>query len=206
MVFDLGGVLLDWNPRYLYRKLFEDEQEMERFLSEICTLEWHTAHDRGVPFARSCAELAAAHPGHADLIRAWGERSEEMIGGAIEEVVEILAALRARGVPCYALTNMEAETYPLRLARFEFLRWFDGTVVSSAEHVVKPDPEIFRRLLSRFELTPERTVFVDDAEANVAAARELGMQTVLFRSAELLRGWLAQAGLLPDLTPEHHEA
>jgi 2-haloacid dehalogenase len=197
VVFDLGGVLLDWNPRYLYRKLFEDPREMERFLSEICTLEWHAAHDRGVPFARSCAELAAAHPDHAALIWAWGERSEEMIGGALDEVVEILAALRARGVPGYALTNMEAETYPLRLARFGFLHWFDGTVVSSAERVAKPDPEIFRRLLSRFELTPERTVFIDDAEANVAAARELGMQTVLFRSADRLRDWLVQADLLP---------
>jgi 2-haloacid dehalogenase len=196
VVFDLGGVLLDWNPRYLYRKLFDDERQMERFLSEICTMEWHAAHDRGVPFTQSCAELAAAHPDHAELIRAWGERSEEMIGGAIEEVVEILAALRARGVPCYALTNMEAETYPLRLARFGFLHWFDGTVVSSAEQVAKPDPEIFRRLLSRFDLTPERTVFIDDSDVNVAAARELGMQTVLFRSADRLRSWLEQAGLL----------
>jgi 2-haloacid dehalogenase len=197
VVFDLGGVLLDWNPRYLYRKLFDDDRELERFLSEICTLEWHAAHDRGVPVARSCAELAAAHPDHAELIHAWGERSEEMIGGPIEETVAILARLRARGVPCYALTNMEAETYPLRLARFEFLHWFDGTVVSAEERVAKPDPEIFRRLLSRFELTPERTVFVDDAEVNIAAARERGMQTVLFRSAGRLRSWLVQAGLLP---------
>jgi 2-haloacid dehalogenase len=197
VVFDLGGVLLDWNPRYLYRKLFDDELEMERFLSEICTLEWHAAHDRGVPFAHSCAELAAAHPERAELIGAWGARSEEMIGGAIEEVVAILADLRSRGVPCYALTNMEAETYPLRLARFDFLHWFHGTVVSSAERVAKPDPEIFLRLLSRFELTPHRSVLVDDSEANIAAARELGMQTVLFRSADRLRSWLVQAGLLP---------
>jgi 2-haloacid dehalogenase len=195
-VFDLGGVLLDWNPRYLYRTLFDDEQAMERFLSEICTLEWHEAHDRGVSFEHSASELAVMHPEHADLIRAWGERSEEMVGGPIDATVEILADLRARGVPCYALTNMEAETYPLRRERFEFLRWFDGTVVSAQEGTVKPDPEIFRRLLDRFGLVAERTVMVDDAERNIATARSLGMQTVLFRSPDQLREWLVAAGLL----------
>jgi 2-haloacid dehalogenase len=202
VVFDLGGVLLDWNPRYLYRRLIDDEREMERFLAEICTLEWHAAHDLGVPFARSLPELAAAHPEHAELIHAWGERSEEMIGGAIEDTVTILADLRARGVPCYALTNMEAETYPLRRARFDFLRWFDGTVVSSAERVAKPDPEIFRRLLARYELIAEHTVMVDDRQDNVTAAREVGMQAVRFRSAAGLRRWLAEAGLLPEPDPE----
>jgi 2-haloacid dehalogenase len=196
VVFDLGGVLLDWNPRYLYRQLFDDEQTMEHFLTEICTLEWHEAHDRGAPFERSAAELAAVYPEYTDLIRAWGERSEEMVGGPIDATVAILADLRARGVPCYALTNMEAETYPLRRERFEFLRWFDGTVVSAQEGTIKPDPEIFRRLLDRFGLVAERTVMVDDAERNIAAARALGMQTVHFRSPAQLRAWLVAAGLL----------
>jgi 2-haloacid dehalogenase len=196
VVFDLGGVLLDWNPRYLYRQLFDDEPAMEHFLSEICTLEWHEAHDRGVPFERSASELTAVYPEYADLIRAWGERSEEMVGGQIDATVAILADLRARGIPCYALTNMEAETYPLRRERFEFLRWFDGTVVSGQEGTVKPDPEIFRRLLARFGLVAERTVMVDDAERNIAAARSLGLQTVHFRSPDQLRTWLVAAGLL----------
>jgi 2-haloacid dehalogenase len=196
VVFDLGGVLLDWNPRYLYRQLFDDEQMMEHFLTEICSLEWHEAHDRGVSFERSAAELAAVYPEYADLIRAWGERSEEMVGGPIDATVAILADLRARGVPCYALTNMEAETYPLRRERFEFLRWFDGTVVSAQEGTVKPDPEIFRRLLDRFGLVAERTVMVDDAERNIATARSLGLQTVHFRSPDQLRKWLVAAGLL----------
>jgi 2-haloacid dehalogenase len=197
VVFDIGGVLLDWNPRHLYRSLFGDEDAMERFLAEICTLEWHAAHDLGVPFAQSCAELAARHPEHGEMIRAWGERSEEMVAGPIAGTVEILRALIERGVRCFGLTNMEAETYPLRRARYDFLRWFEGTVVSSAEGVAKPDPEIFRRLLDRFGLQAARTVLIDDSAVNVEAARAIGLQAVRFESPETLRTWLAGAGLLP---------
>ncbi len=196
VVFDIGGVLLDWDPRYLYRKLFDDDDEMERFLEEICTLEWHSAHDLGVPASRSTAELAIAHPEHAELISAWATRSEEMIAGEISEVVQVLAELKRAGLPCYALTNMEAETYPLRRERYEFMGWFDGTVVSAHEGIAKPDPEIFRRLLGRFGLHAERTVMIDDSAANLEAARSLGMKTVHFRSAAGLRGWLVAAGLL----------
>jgi 2-haloacid dehalogenase len=196
VVFDLGGVLLDWNPRHLYRKLFDDEAAMERFLAEVCTLEWHAAHDRGVPVEESCARLAAAHPEQAELIRAWGQRSEEMVAGPIHGTVEILRELRRRGVPLYALTNMEAETYPLRRARYEFLRWFDDTVVSAYEGTSKPEPEIFRRMIERFGLNPPATVMIDDSAPNLEAARRLGMITVLFRSPGELRAWLEQAGLL----------
>jgi 2-haloacid dehalogenase len=197
VVFDIGGVLLDWNPRHLYRKLFTDEQAMERFLDEICTLEWHDAHDRGVPFARSCTELAARHPGYSDLIWAWARRSEEMISGPVPGSVEVLRTLLDAGVRCYALTNMEAETYPLRRARFDFLSWFDGTVVSAHEGgIAKPDLEIFRRLLERFSLRPERTLFIDDSARNVAAAERVGMATVRFTSAADLRARLEQYGLL----------
>ncbi|MGO9958575.1 MAG: HAD family hydrolase [Solirubrobacteraceae bacterium] len=196
VVFDIGGVLLDWDPRHLYRKLFEDEEAMERFLGEVCTLEWHAAHDRGVAFERSCSELAARHPGQAELIWAWGRRSEEMVSGPIVGTVEILRELKERGVPCYALTNMEADTYPLRRDRYDFMRWFDGTVVSSHEGVVKPDPEIFHRLLQRFGLTASTTILIDDSEQNVQSARALGMQALRFRSPVQLRGWLAGAGLL----------
>lgn len=197
-MFDIGGVLLDWNPRYLYRKLFDDEDAMNRFLEEVCTLDWHAAHDRGTPFEVSCAQLAAVHPEQSELIWAWGRRSEEMVAGPIAGSVEILRALRQRGVRCYALTNMEAETYPLRAARFSFLRWFDGTVVSAFEAggIAKPDPEIFTRLLDRFGLQAASTVLIDDAARNVAAARQLGMQTVHFQSADRLRLWLEDARLL----------
>jgi 2-haloacid dehalogenase len=197
IVFDLGGVLLDWNPRYLYRNLFDgDDAAMERFLAEVCTMEWHHAHDLGVPREHTCAELAQAHPDQAELIWAWSRRSEEMISGPIDGTVAILSELKAAGVPCYALTNMERETYPLRRERFEFLRWFDGTVVSGFEGVAKPDPAVFELLLTRFDLEPSETVLVDDSPVNVRAARNAGIQAIEFHSPERLREWLADTGLL----------
>ena len=196
IVFDIGGVLLDWNPRYLYRKLFENEQDMERFLSEVCTLEWHDAHDRGKAIDVSCAELAATHPAYSEQIYAWGRRSEEMVHGPIPETVEILRELKGANVPCYALTNMEVETYPRRVGRFPFLRWFEGTVVSGFEGLAKPDVEIFELLLDRFVLTAESTLLVDDSPRNVRAALDVGMQALLFRSAAQLRAALVRAGVL----------
>lgn len=195
VVFDLGGVLLDWNPRHLYRKLFEDEAEMDRFLNEVCTLEWHHAHDLGIPPEQTTPDLAAAHPDQADLIWAWTGRSEEMLGGPIEGSVEILRALKQSGVPCYALSNMEYWTYPGRRERYPFLQWFDGTVVSGFEGVAKPDIRIFELLLDRFGLDAAHTAFVDDSATNVEAARRAGLQAVQFESPEQLRRWLADAGL-----------
>jgi 2-haloacid dehalogenase len=196
VVFDIGGVLLDWNPRHLYRKLFDHEEEMEKFLAEVCTLEWHDAHDRGRSREESCAELAAAHPEQAELIWAWARRSEEMIAGPLEGSVEILRELKAAGVPCYALTNMETETYPVRVKRYPFLGWFDAAVVSGFEGIAKPDAEIFELLLSRFGLRAESTLMVDDAQRNVDAAVGVGMQAVRFESAAQLRELLSEAGLL----------
>lgn len=195
VVFDIGGVLLEWDPRHVYRDVFDDEKEMERFLSEVCSREWHEDNDRGVRYAESCGALAARFPEYAREIHLWGERTEDMIVGTIDGTVEILAELQAAGMPCYGLTNMEAETYPVRYERYEFLRSLAGTVVSSQEGVIKPDPEIFRRLFARFSLIPAETVFVDDAERNIAAARALGMQTVLFTSPAQLRGELVALGL-----------
>jgi 2-haloacid dehalogenase len=196
VVFDIGGVLLDWNPRHLYRKLFDDEAEMERFLAEVCTLEWHAANDLGVPFEISARDLAARYPDHAELIWAWGRRSEEMVAGPISGTVEILRALKEHGIRCYALTNMEAETYPRRRDRYEFLRWFEGTVVSSTEGIAKPDPEIFRLVIARFELDPPRTLMIDDSIANLEAAASVGLRTVRFESSEGLRARLSELGVL----------
>jgi 2-haloacid dehalogenase len=198
IVFDLGGVLLDWNPRYLYRKLFDDEAEMERFLSEVCTMEWHHAHDLGVPPGQTIPPLVEAHPEYAEQIWAWPRRSEEMVAGPIEESVEILRTLKERGVPVYALTNMETWTYPGRLDRYPFLRWFDGTVVSGFEGVAKPDPRIYELLLARFGLAAHTTLLIDDSPKNVAAARGVGMHAVQFESPAGLRECLRDAGLLDD--------
>jgi 2-haloacid dehalogenase len=195
VVWDFGGVLLDWDPRYVYRSLFDDEAEMERFLVEITSARWHQENDRGAVYETSCAALAAAHPRYAAQIWAWWRRSEEMIAGPIEGSVTVLEQLLEAGVRCYGLTNMEAQTYPLRYARYPFLRALCGTVVSSAEGVIKPDPEIFRRLLTRFELEAPHTVFIDDAPRNVAAADALGLVAVRFESPEQLRGDLIELGL-----------
>jgi 2-haloacid dehalogenase len=196
VVFDVGGVLLDWDPRHLYRKVFADEAEMELFLAEICSPAWHAPHDRGVSTAASCAELASQHPQFSELIWAWSTRSEEMIGGVDAGSVEVLRSVRAIGMPCYALTNMEAETYPLRLERFPFLGWFDGTVVSGREGVAKPDPLIYTRLLDRFGLKPGTTLMIDDTKENLEAASQLGIQTALFLSSRQLRADLEAAGVL----------
>ena len=198
VVFDLGGVLVDWNPRYLYRKLFDDEAEMDWFLSEVCTMEWHHAHDLGVPPEETCPPLVAAHPEYAEHIWAWTARSEEMVAGPIEESVEILRALKDRGVPVYGLTNMETWTYPGRRERYPFLRWLDGTVVSGFEGVAKPDPRVYELLLDRFGLDAATTLFIDDSPKNVAAARGVGMQALEFESPAALRDELVAAGLLPS--------
>jgi 2-haloacid dehalogenase len=198
VVFDIGGVLLEWDPRHLYRKLFGgDDAAMERFLADVCTPDWHRAHDLGQDIAQSCAELSARHPGQADLILAWSRRGEEMIPGPVPGSAELLADLKKTGMACYGLSNMEAETFPVRLERFGFLRLLDGFVISGLERVAKPDPRIFRLLLDRFGLRADRTLFVDDAPANVAAAQALGINAIRFESAPQLRGALEARNLLP---------
>jgi 2-haloacid dehalogenase len=196
VVFDLGGVLIDWDPRYLYRKLLADEAAVEEFLTTVCTPEWNVEQDRGRPFAEGIAELVERHPVHAAAIAAYHQRWPEMLGGAIAGTVELLAELRAAGVALFALTNWSAETFGIARERFEFLDWFDGVVVSGEERMVKPDPAIFRLLLDRFGLAPEATCFVDDSPANVAAARELGLDGVRFHDPDQLRKDLTGRGLL----------
>jgi 2-haloacid dehalogenase len=196
VVFDLGGVLIDWDPRHLYRRLFDDEADKEEYLATVCTPAWHLRHDLGPGLVESCEALAAAHPAQAALIMAWAERSEEMVKGAIEGTVEILSELKAAGVPCYGLTNMEPETFPLRVERFDFLSWFDGMVVSGFEGVAKPDPAIFRLLLDRYGLAADRALFVDDLAGNVAAARSVGLHGLVFASPAGLRAVLEDEGLL----------
>jgi 2-haloacid dehalogenase len=197
VVFDLGGVLLDWNPRHLYRKVFADEAVMEDFLSRVCTPAWHDGHDRGESTADSCSLLAATHPQYADEIWAWLSRGEEMVAGAFDDTVAIVRDLTRAAVPCYVLSNMEAETFPLRYERYPFFTLFDGIVISGVEGMAKPDREIFELVLGRFGLRAESTLFIDDNAANIEAASALGMPTVHFESAAGLRRSLRGFGLLP---------
>jgi 2-haloacid dehalogenase len=199
VVFDIGGVLLDWSPRHLYRKVFEDEQTMELFLGQICTTQWHDAHDRGESTSESCARLADVHPGYAEEIWAWATRSEEMVAGQFDETVAILTDLTEAGVPCYALSNMEAETFPLRFERYPFFQLFAGVVISGLEGIAKPDSEIFELLLERYGLTATTTLFIDDNVGNLGPAAALGMATVRFESSEGLGASLRAVGLLPGI-------
>jgi 2-haloacid dehalogenase len=201
VVFDLGGVLIDWNPRHLYRKVFDDENAMERFLGRICTPEWHDRHDRGESTADSCARLAAEHPEHAGEIWAWKTRSEEMVAGAFDETIDILTDLHHDGVACYALSNMEAETFPVRFERFPFFGLFDGIVISGLEGVAKPDREIFELIIERFGLDAAATVFIDDKVGNLRPASALGMATVHYESSGGLRRSLRALGLLGGPSP-----
>jgi 2-haloacid dehalogenase len=196
-VFDLGGVLLDWNPRHLYRKLFAgDEAAMEHFLANVCTTEWNKRQDAGRPFADAVRQLLPTHADKLHLIEAFGQRFDEMISGPIEGSVAVLAELKARGVPLYALSNWSAETFPPQHARFAFLAWFDGIVVSGMEGVIKPDPRIFHVLCGRYRIAPESAVFIDDVAANAQAASALGMHGIHFQSADQLRRELVAVGLL----------
>jgi 2-haloacid dehalogenase len=188
-------VLIDWNPRYLYRQLFADPGEMEDFLARICTDDWHRAHDLGEDTPLSCQRLAALHPEYRDAIMAWASRGEEMVAGQFDLSVDVLASVRAAGVRCYALSNMEPDTFAIRCARFEFMTWFDGHVISGLEGVAKPDRRIFEILLERYALVPEGTVFVDDVQRNVDAARALGLNAVRFTSAGALRDELRGFGV-----------
>jgi 2-haloacid dehalogenase len=201
VVFDLGGVLIDWDPRHLYRKLLADEAAVEEFLATVCTPEWNAELDRGRPFAEGVAQLVERHPEHAAAIAAYHERWPEMVAGDIPGTVEVLAELQAAGVPLYALTNWSAETFAITRGRFEFLEWFDGLLVSGEERVTKPDPAIFQLLLDRFGLDPTATVFVDDSAANVAAARRLGFDAIRFTGHEELRRELVARRLLPRSAP-----
>ena len=198
VVFDLGGVLIDWNPRHLYRKLFAgDDAAMEHFLATVCTHDWHRHHDAGRSFAEGCRLLKAEHPDKADLIDAFGARQDEMIAGPIDDAVAILRDLRNLGVSLYAISNWPAEGFSSVRQRFEFLAWFRGILVSGEVGVIKPDPRIYELLIERFGVEPQRTVYIDDVEANVIAARLFGMHAIHFTTPAALREELVGLGLMP---------
>ena len=198
VVFDLGGVLIDWNPRYLYRRLFDDEVAMEHFLTHVCNGAWNERQDAGRPWREAVENLSGAYPEYAEHIAAYWHRWEETLGGAMDDSVDLLGRLKHRGVRLYALTNWSGETFPIARRRFAFLQHFDGMVVSGDEKLIKPDPAIFHLLLERHDIDPKHALYIDDAPRNVDAAKALGMRAHLFRGAPELERELRMVGLLDE--------
>ncbi len=180
VVFDFGGVLIDWNQRYLYRKVFASEEEMEWFLANVCTSEWNARQDAGRPFAEGIAEAKAQYPQYSEQIEMFWSRWIEMVGGEIQENTDWLRRLKAEGYGIYGLTNWSAETLPQVMESYDFFSLFDGIVVSGEEHLLKPDPRIYRVLLNRYHLNPAECLFIDDNPQNVAAAKRIGMWGLTF--------------------------
>jgi 2-haloacid dehalogenase len=198
VVFDLGGVLIEWDPRHMFRQLLDDEEEIERFLTEVCNDAWNARQDAGRPFAEGVAELVAKHPDQAWLIHAYADRWEDMLVGEVPGTVEVLEELDVAGVRLFALTNWSRETFPTARERYPFLARFRGVVVSGEEGVVKPDPALFRVLEDRYGVEPARSLFVDDSATNVEAAVALGYPAERFTSAAALRARLVTEGVLTD--------
>lgn len=198
VVFDLGGVLIDWDPRYLYRQLFHgDTEAMEEFLATVCTPSWNEQQDAGRPFADACSSLKLVHPHRGPLIDAWVQRYDEMLAGPIPGTVDILAKLNSHNVPLYALSNWSAETFPAAQKRFKFLQWFRGIMLSGEVKLLKPDPRIFQLFLKTFAIDPASIVYIDDRQPNVEAATACGMHGILFTDAAKLQTELTSLGLLP---------
>lgn len=192
VVFDLGGVLIDWSPEYVYKDIYPAPRQRKWFFDNICTHEWNLQQDAGRPLAEATAEKVAEFPDYADEIRAFYGRWEEMLGDAIAPTVEILRALKDRGrVRLYALTNWSQETFPVAIERFDFLQWFEGIVVSGHEKTIKPFREIYQILLSRYSVPASTAVFIDDNRDNVVGARAAGMQALHYSTPEQLSRDLA---------------
>jgi 2-haloacid dehalogenase len=197
VVFDLGGVLIDWKPEYLYRKLFKTEDEVSRFLSEVCTLEWNEEQDGGRTIAEGTQQLIAQFPEHEPYIRAYYDRWEEMLGGVIHATVEILEEIHAKKTfRLFALTNWSAETWPVALEKFPFLSTFQDVLVSGREGLKKPDLKIYELMFQKFSINPEKAIFIDDNIRNINAAEKSGLYSIHFSNPILLRKELVQLGIL----------
>lgn len=197
IIFDLGNVLVDWDPNRLFEKMIEDEERRTHFLSNICTPDWNEEQDAGRPIAEATRLLVEKHPDWKEYIEAYYGRWVEMLGGPIQGTVELFRKLKAKGrYRFYALTNWSAELFPIALERYEFLHWFDGRVVSGEEKLRKPTPEFYQLLLDRFGLKPEETLFIDDNLRNIKAAEAMGIPSIRFESPEQLQQELTARGIL----------
>ena len=197
IIFDLGGVLIDWNPSYVFDKMFEDEEQKKHFFENICTSDWNEKQDAGRSLKEATEELVTKHPEWKAYIEAYYGRWEEMLGGPIHGTVEILKQLKEqKKYKLYALTNWSAELFPIALERYDFLHWFDGRVVSGEEKMRKPFPEFYQLILDRFQLNVHETLFIDDNTRNAKAAEAMGLKTIIFKSPQQLKEELVNLGIL----------
>lgn len=197
IIFDLGAVLIDWNPHHLYRNLFTDEQEMKDFLANICTSDWNEEQDAGRSLQEGTDLLVAQYPEHEANIRAFYSRWVEMLGEPLHGTVELFRQLKASGrYKIYALTNWSAETFPFALERYGFLNWFDGIVMSGAEKMRKPSPAFYQLLLDRYNVKANESLFIDDNYRNILAAEKMGIKSIHFISAEALEAELKSLEVL----------
>lgn len=196
IVFDLGNVLVQWNPANLYNKIFEDEKETDYFLNNICTMAWHTMQDAGRSPQEGTEALVKEHPDWEQPIRSFYARWKEMFSGPIDGSVQILKELKEKGYPLYALSNWNAELFSATLEDFPFLSWFDGKIISGEVMMKKPDENIFHLLFQTFGVQPEKAVFIDDNKDNIQTAHKLGLHTILFTTPEALRQRLETLNLL----------
>jgi 2-haloacid dehalogenase len=197
IIFDLGGVLIDWNPDYVYRTIFEKEEDMRWFYQNICTADWNEEQDAGRSLAEATEFLVNKFPGHEKNIRAYYDRWTEMLGGPIHDTVDILRSLKSKSkYKLYALTNWSAETFPVALDRYEFLHWFDGRIVSGEEKTRKPFEDIYQRLINKFSIDPTKAIYIDDNTRNLAPAASLSLTTIHFRSPQQLKEDLLNLGII----------
>ena len=195
IIFDFGGVLIDWNPLYLYNKEFEDKSEMNHFLDNICNFDWNVQQDAGRPLSEATELLQAKHPEHSELIGHYYSRWEEMLGGDIKENVRVLKMLKPK-FPIYGLTNWSAETITIAYEKYDFFELMDGIVVSGDEKLIKPDPKLYQVLLDRYNLKAEESLFIDDNLKNIETAQKMGFHTIHLTKDTDLEKEVKDMGLL----------
>lgn len=192
----MGGVLIDWNAKYLYRKIFKEESEMNHFLENICTPDWNEEQDGGRTLKEATETLIKEHPEHKEHISAFYDRWEEMLAGPIEGTVEIFRKMKgSKRYRQYALTNWSAELFPIALSKYDFLTWFDGIVVSGIEKQRKPSPDFYQLLLDRYQVKPVEALFIDDNLRNVKAAAAMGIDSIRFTTPDDLDKELKKRGI-----------
>lgn len=197
IIFDLGGVLVDWSPKYLYTQYFETEEAMNYFFDKVCTFDWNETQDGGRSIAEANEVLIQKFPEYTTEILAFYGRWTEMLGGTIAGTLDILTTIKnEKNHHLYALTNWSAETWPIAIEEYEYLSWFEGIAISGIEKIKKPNPDFYELILSRYGLVASESLFIDDNHRNVLAARKLGIKSIHFTSPDQLKTELIQSGIL----------